>query len=330
MSNKYLDFVSEIAEPDMTSRICIQIPAYCDSELIPTVTSFLMTAANPKRISFAICLQDDDMSKLAYIKSLSNCRVTHFSKNDAPGLCAARYECNQLIEDEEYVLHCDSHMRAAKCWDITLIRLLKECGDSKAILSGYPLDYEPYFRLISYDDTFTEKVPDDTALVSVFSRFDGDMPRFRGIFKHGVTSNIRGLFISGGCVFARSYLDKLCPSDPEMFFMADEFSMDIRYYTHGFNVYHPRFMPIWHLYGRTDGDTKAERFNTSDASCDIRREREKQRMKALLASSITSEFGIGTVRTVDDFLQHSGLDILHHTCQEFAKSGDFFAEREFL
>ena len=251
------------------------------------------------------------------MEHMQNCKVKHFEKEKAPGLCAARYECNKMVSDETYVLHTDSHMRVAKHWDVAMIKIWELCHDDKAVISGYPLDYTCYLDKDVNDLVFTEQVRNEASPVGVVSHFDlhGTM-RFRGGNLHKSPQNIRGMFISGGCVFGKAELDRICPSDPEMFFTADEISMDIRYFTHGFHIYHPMFMPIWHLYGvRKDENQKpVERFNTKSDDYNVKRITEDKRMRfltGLLNEDIDLKgFGCGRKHTFQEFLTVSGIDFL--------------------
>lgn len=335
--NAYMKFVAGISDPDLTSKICIELPAFCDPQLLSTIESYKKNAANPDRLIFAVCFQDDDTEVLHVLESMQNCKVKHFAKEKAPGLCAARYECNKMVSAETYVLHTDSHMRAAKHWDVAMIKIWELCHDDKAVISGYPLDYTCYLDRDVDDPVFTEQVRDEASPVGVVSHFDlhGTI-RFRGGNLHKEPQNIRGMFISGGCVFGKAELDHICPSDPDMFFTADEISMDIRYFTHGFHVYHPMFMPIWHLYGiRKDENQKpVERFNTKSDDYNTKRVLEDRRMRfltGLLDEDIDLKgFGCGEKHTFQEFLTVSGIDFAHHAVRGFAKTGHFFALDERL
>lgn len=333
IQNEYMKFISGIKDPDLTSKICIQLPAFCDPQLLSTIQAYKKNAANPDRLTFAVCFQDDDTETLKKMQTMKNCRVKHFEKEKAPGLCAARHECNRMVSDEEYVLHTDSHMRVARYWDVALIEIWKRCNDDKAIISGYPLDYTDYLEYDVDDTVFTRLVRNEASPVGTVSYFDlhGTI-RFRGMNLHKEPQNIRGMFISGGCVFAKAELDRVCPSDPDMFFTADEISLDVRYFTHGFHVYHPMFMPVWHLYGiRKDACNKpVERFNTKSEDYSKKRATEELRMRSLLhlpgGNVDLKEFGCGTAHTFQEFLAASGIDFEHHAVKGFAKTGHYFCD----
>lgn len=329
----YMRYIHGIANPDFTSTISVQIPAYCDPELLPTIQAFRTQAANPNRVHFAICYQDDDLETLKELERIPNCFVKHIPKDEAPGLCAARYECHLLMTDEDFTLHSDSHMRAAKYWDVALIEQWKMIGDEKAIVSAYPHDFSMYYERDINDDVFTD-INSKGISIGVVKNIepDGNI-RFRGM-RRPIEDKafVRGMFISGGCVFGPSRLDRDVPSDPYSYFVADELSMNVRYYTHGYKIYHPKFMPIWHLYSRTAviKDKKIERFNTKDVNYDHRKIDERQRMKTLYGlldmGVDLGEFGNGNEATVADFEKDSGINFRFHAVRKFGTTGHFFED----
>lgn len=333
IQNRYMAFIAGIQNPDLESKICIQIPSFCDEELLCTIKSYQENAANPDRLTFAVCFQDDDTKTLSVLQSMPNCKVKHIPADKAPGLCAARYFCSRMQTDETYVLHTDSHMRAARYWDVAMIHMWQKTKDEKAILSSYPLDYADYIEKDPCDEVFTSQVRDEGSFIGTVSNFNVEGTiRFKGYDRHREPETIRGMFISGGCVFARASLDKDCPSDPEMFFVADEGSLNLRYFTYGYHIYHPAYMPFWHWYGyrvKKDG-TPVRRFNTGDQDYTNKRILEEQRIRSLfglLKDSVDmGEFGLGGKRTREEFLSLSGIDFKNHACRGFAKKGRFFQE----
>ena len=328
----YMRYIHGLSDPDFTSTISVQIPSFCDKMLLSTIESFRMQAANPDRVHFAVCYQDDDLETLEKLKVVPNCVVKHIPKTEAPGLCAARYECHRLMTDENFTLHLDSHMRASKYWDVALINQWKAIGDEKAIISGYPHDFSPYYDKPVCDKVFTE-IPSDSVCVGIVNNVepDGNI-RFRGRKLLKDVPFQRGMFISGACVFGPSNIDREVPSDPYCYFVADEICLDIRYYTHGYKIYHPKYMPIWHLYNRVaiKTDKKIERFNTQDVKMSERKVDERKRMRTvygiLNAGVDLGEFGNGTEKTITEFEEDAGLSFRFHAVRKFAIDGKFFAD----
>lgn len=336
-AGQYMQYVSRIADPDLSSVITVEIPSFIDSEICRTVESFRSAAAAPSRLRFTICLQDDDPGTLSRLAAMPDVSVKHIPADKAPGLCAARYECSLMAGTDGYVLHTDSHMRAAKYWDVALIDMLSMCPSDKPLLSGYPLNYTEYYDRDVSDGIFTSGLMGRMVFIGTALNFEkSGAIRFRGLGRRGASAPVRGMFISGGFVFAKADLDTEVPPDPMMFFVADEISMDIRYWTHGYDVYHPHFMPLWHLYDRAgvEPGKQVRRFNDSSCEYNFRRDSEEYRMRVLETlihddrtySGPGTGYGAGTERTVESFCMMSGIDFRRHAFREFATTGNFFGE----
>ena len=327
---KYLDYVKTIKDPDMDSKILVQIPSFCDTELLRTLQSFIASAANPERVHFVICYQDNDLDTLKILNSMKRVKVIHFMEKDAPGLCAARYLCNKAVTNEKYICHLDSHMRAAKFWDVVCIAQWKECHDDKAIITEHVADYSKYYDLDINDPIFTTKMDTHVSVINAYKYCDDNAitPSLmcRTIDGEAKTPR-RGAFIGGGFVFAKAELDIEVPSDPQMFFKGDELPMALRYYTHGYNVYHPNIKTIWHLYHRQetiekDNTKKLKRFTDNIGP---KQATERKRMLKLYGMEDNEEdmtgFGLGDKRSLIDFQNYSGICFKTKTLLKFTTKG---------
>lgn len=327
-SVKYLEYLDAIDEPDLASTILIEIPAYCDPELMKTIESARAMAANPDRLHFAVCYQGDDEEELAALRGIPNCKVVRFTKAGAPGLCAARNECQKLLDGEDWVLHLDSHMRFAKYWDVALVAQWHACGDGRAIISEYCRDYSQWADESVDSDLFTRDVWTSgrfinvnhfhykTCKVSFTARhtFDGPLPR-------------KAAFIGGHLVFGRPELDVEVPSDPDMYFTADEVTVAARYWTHGFNIYQPGVRCVYHLYGRVAAARKAGRELSRNVGDAALTGKEFMRMEAILGVKDHGidfgPFGLGTARSLQDYEAFAGVRFRDMSIRKFAYDGAY-------
>lgn len=329
---KYLEYLWQGREKaDLESTICVQIPDYCDPETIRTMQGCIENAANPDRIHFAICYQGDDEEELKRIQAFRNCKVKYFAKADAPGLCAARYECNKLIDDEPYVLHIDSHMMFAQFWDVCLIQELLDCNDDKAIISAYAPNCKDYMTEPVVTDKLLMKETNGSVLNALFFTDNTVKLRFRADynFKNDDFKARRGAFVSGHFIFARADLDRNVPSDPGMYFVADEISMAARYWTHGYNIYHPALRCVYHLYARDKvvketRNIDVERFSDKQIPSRIN---ETARMEQLFrvcdhGMDLTG-FDLGTERSIEAYQKFAGIDFTSKDIMNFARKQAF-------
>ena len=110
-------------------RIFVQIAAYRDPQLIPTIKSMLEKAKKPKNIIIGIARQfhpEDGFDDLTEYENDDRFRILNIPHTESKGVCWARHQVQQLYGGEEYTLQIDSHMRFEKDWDDTLIKMIKK------------------------------------------------------------------------------------------------------------------------------------------------------------------------------------------------------------
>lgn len=338
-NNFYLRYlVKNMKTADLESKIAIQIPSYCDPELLNTIHSAVKTAANPNRVIFLVCLQDDDEAVLSELIAMPNCKVVHIAKKDAPGLCAARHMCNKMLTDEEYVLHIDSHMRFPKFWDVCLISLWKQCEDDKAIITAYGMNYADKVDEPVDSDVFVKELSNMNGRFINALAFSDETVKLRFLantgFSEGDTAPRKAAFVSGHFIFAKAELDRLVPSDPDMYFVADEISMAVRYWTHGFNIYQPHIIPIFHLFFRDTilkekHNVDVPRFEPNQNDKNVV---ELQRMERLFEVGNDDvdlkTYGLGTARTLKDYCEFAGVDFKNKTVRSFSVRSAFDKEHD--
>src|ERR1700759_3197317 len=118
--------------------IFVNIAAYDDPELLPTILDCICKAANPSELHFGICWQrradDNSMWQFANHK---NFRIEDVLASDSKGCCWARAKSQSLYNGEDYVLQLDSHHRFEHGWDKTMVAMLEGIKCDKPMLTGY-------------------------------------------------------------------------------------------------------------------------------------------------------------------------------------------------
>ena len=313
--------------------IHVQIPSYCDPELKNTVLSLKGMAAFPDRVKIAVCLQDDDEELLKWLLSVPGLKLKHYPKADAPGTCQARYDCNQMLSDEDYVLHIDSHMRFSKDWDLILLDQYRKCNDEKAILTGYCQGYNEYFEEPWDSRIFTEKVY-KKVIIQTPGGYNGEAvtPFLKAAHHKDTGGNpLRTAMASAHFLFGPSEIDREVPYDPNMYFVGDELPMALRYFTHGYNLYHPGVNCVWHLYNRPEalkdhGLQYSWPENTNGRTF-LKLWIEKKRIMKLYGIEDNDQnmqgFDLGNERTREEFENFSGISFKDRTIAEFSLKGDY-------
>ncbi len=326
--SNYYQALARISHPDHRSTILAQIVSYCDPELQNTVLSLRGMAADPDRVHIAVCYQGDDPAVPEWLGTVPNLSFRHYTRQEAPGTCKARYDCNMMLRDERYVLHLDSHMRFAKHWDIMLIDQLTRCRDERAILTGYCQDYNEYFDAPWDDNVFT-----DEALCAAIIETIG------GYYKNSVTpylqavhtsdsggEPVRGVMVSAHFLFGSACIDSEIPNDPYMYFVGDELPMALRYFTHGYNVYHPGICCMYHLYNRAsvlkEHGLTYEWPDYFEGRALLKLWIEKKRILKLYGMEDNDQdlsgFDLGDKRTLQEFEEYAGICFKTKTIAPFA------------
>jgi [Skp1-protein]-hydroxyproline N-acetylglucosaminyltransferase len=307
--------------------IFVSIPAYRDTETIPTILSLFENASCPERIYIGVVFQFDTTSQAEYdmyfrLDALStdlrehNVRIIILDYRDATGPCYARYLAQSLHRGEEYVLQIDSHMRFRPNWDCYLIASLNKCEcPQRSVLTAYP---PPYY--------LPNHIPNETrASLLVPWKFDeNDMLRQKGrllIPKEDDSheeKNIPCLLFAGGFNFSMKFTFQDCPYDDTIhhLFFGEEISMAIRLYTHGYDLYAPPQNVCYHLWSRDHRNTFQDDLKVSEhtqkeskeASCNVIHSRleSQEKVRRQLTGECTEQ--LGTVRSISSFAQALGVD----------------------
>ncbi|AFY39668.1 hypothetical protein Lepto7376_3465 [[Leptolyngbya] sp. PCC 7376] len=275
----------------LDARIFIQIAAYRDLELVPTVKDAIAQAAKLERLSFGICWQyaDSELYYVELLKDIPNCRVESIPAKQSQGLGWARHKTQQLWDSEEYSLQIDAHMRFAPRWDEQLIEMLAQCPSEKPLLSSYPPAYIPPRHLVSHNAT---------RIRPKFFLKSGDLRQqaYDDLSKFEAPQS--GMLIAGGFSFSRAEVIQEVPQDPNIYF-TDEVPYGVRLWTHGWDVYNPHKPVCWHFYN--SGETRV--LNWSDnPTWNKRQKRTESYIRQLLGMEPQvidfGEYGLGEVRSL--------------------------------
>jgi hypothetical protein len=306
--------------------IFIQIAAYRDPELIPTIRDCIAKATYPDDLRFGICWQTDaNDSTLEPYLSNDRFRIQRIPWHESKGLCWARSEIQKLYEGEEFTLQLDSHHRFAPGWDRQLLEFMELCGSPKPILTSYAGIYEPGinetppsgpFKMVA--DRFT---PSGTIL-------------FRPHHIQGwqdLNVPIRARFVSGHYFFTLGQHCEEYRYDPQLYFAGDEISLSIRSYTLGYDLYHPHRNLVWHEYTRVGRTKHWDDHTNKQTEAPIEQpwhERDvisKRRLRKMLREEDNDEeigiYGLGSVRRHGDYERYAGIDFARRLLQRETTAG---------
>lgn len=311
--------------------IFISIPSYRDPELVHTIINLIDNAKFPHLLHISVCWQDIDINDISIFENTGFSFFGHkitdgiflycFSyKNsfidiipfyfyDSKGVGWARAVSQSTYKGEMYFLQIDSHSRFIPEWDVELISMLSDLSfiSVKPLISTYPPNYKPgveeerdlhTYKLIF--DGFT----DDSKIISQNSTLIiSDKPE-------------RNTLIAAGFIFTYGNFINEVPSDPDIFFYGEELSTAIRAFTHGYDVYCPYKIIMWHYYGRFEctkvWDDQNSKNNISEMAWWDRDKITYSKLVKLFnehgqSSKKLSPFGLGDKRSFHQFEIASGI-----------------------
>ena len=300
-------------------KIFIQIASYRDPQLIPTIKSALENAKKPDNLVFGITRQfhpDDKFDDLSEYSGDERFRVLDIPYNESKGACWARNQIQQLYNKETYTLQIDSHMRFAPNWDVEMIKMVKDLqkkGYKKPLLTGYVSSFDP-------DNDPNGRTQEPWRMV-----FDRFIPEGAVFFLpetipgwQNLTEPVTARFYSAHFCFTLGKFAKEVQHDPEFYFHGEEISIAARAYTHGYDLFHPHKVLIWHEYTRK-GRTK--QWDDDKQWVDKNNVSHKKN-RSLFGMDDENEmehgiYGFGKDRSLRDYEKYSGLLFSKRAVQQY-------------
>ena len=290
-------------------KIFVQIAAYRDPQLIPTIENMLENAKRPKNLVIGVARQfhpEDGFDDLSKYKKDKRFRILDIPYTESKGVCWARHQVQQLYGGEEYTLQIDSHMRFEKDWDDEMIKMIKQLqkkGHKKPLLTSYVSSFDP-------DNDPQARVKEPWRMT--FDRFTPEgvvfflpetIPGWQEL-KQPIPSR----FYSAHYCFTLGEFSKEVQHDPEFYFHGEEISISVRAYTYGYDLFHPHKVLIWHEYtrkGRTKQWDDDKDWHLRNAACHIK----NRQLLGVDGEKYDGDYSewFGTERTIRDYEKYAGL-----------------------
>ena len=298
--------------------IFISIASYRDPELVTTIRDCLERAHHPERLRFGIAWQHGpEESELPWVND-ARFRIIDIDWRDSRGVCWARAEAMRLYDGEDFYLQLDSHHRFVDGWDVKAIDALDRTGSGKPLLTAYATPFDPGSEERS-----------DTPMQMNFDRFT---PEGIVLFRPGELRDWRTLsdprrarFVSAHFLFAPGTFVADVPYDADLYFIGEEIMLTLRAFTHGYDLYHPSTVLVWHEYTR---EYRAHKHWTDHTSANgvpvewhARDRASLEKVERFLAAPGIGPFGLGTARTFDDYEAYAGISVKHRKVQDYTRLG---------
>lgn len=307
---------------EMNSKIFIQIAAYRDPELLPTIRDCLKNAKYPKRLKFCIAWQhsqEDTWDTLDEYKDDPRFIILDIPHLSSKGTCWARHLIQQYWTDEAYTLQLDSHHRFEKHWDAILINMIKDlqkAGHKKPLLTAYMPSYDP------------KNDPTARATEPWWLTFDRFTPQGAVFFIPGGIPDWESRelpypsrFYSAHFAFTVGQFCKEVPHDPNYLFHGEEISIAARAYTWGYDLFAPHKMVVYHEYSRSHRPRKSwddlAEWGKWDTDSLARNRRLLNIDGERNPLEDFGEFGFGTERTLEEYEAYAGIKFETRSVQQY-------------
>lgn len=314
-----------------SNTILIHLPSYRDPELIPTIKSALNNAEFPERLRFGICRQfnpQDGFDNLDEFRADSRFKILDIPYRESNGLPWARAQINDnLLTDEDFVLQLDSHHRFIQRWDSFLLEMFfqKEKNGVKPIIAGYLPSYNPF------------NDPEERATVPWQTQFACFYPHGTIFIRPGLLTGWENLvepvparFLSGHFAFARSQWARDVKHDPDIYFSGEEINLTARSYTHGYDIFHPHKLIIWHSTMRVErsGMLKWDDDSKRGIKWYEKQEFARKKIRVLFGVELDDnihfgEYGLGDTRSFQEFETYIGVNFKTKSVQLHTLNNQF-------
>ena len=305
----------------MAARIFIQIAAYRDPELVPTLRDCVAKADRPDLLTFGIAWQRDETETLAEFANDDRIRLFECDWSESRGACWARHALQQFYDGERYTLALDSHHRFVKGWDSALKRQLARLPADRPVLTAYLPAFTPGaplpkpWMLVLAADEFSE--------AGILLSIPKTVERWRPYL-----GPVRARFFSAHFTFSAGSFLADCGHDPMLYFHGEEITLAVRAFTHGYDLFHPSRPVIYHEYTReglpkhwNDHGRESGRPFGAGVFDHISKARARQLLGMEPATQDLGRYGLGDRRSLADYEQWAGVDFAARGLSADALSG---------
>lgn len=305
------------------NKIFISIASYRDPLLKFTVTQAYDNAKNKDQLIFGIVEQNDleDSLDIDSLPFKNQIRYVRIDAEQSRGCCWARNLVQSLYSDERYYLQIDSHTAFDDAWDEKFTFSLEELlrYHKKPIITQYP-------DALKFDDNGDPVKKHPTHEINKIpfvgpSRNDDEVwvaPNSLHIIACGFMENSfqpysHGFMLSAGCIFTLGKFVEEVPYDPRLFFQGEETTLALRAWTKGWNIFHMKEVPLFHLYTEIETKTRTlfwdeDQNEKRDFDWGYLEDVSVIKTNSILSGSSIDAFGIGKDRTLEQFAIFSGID----------------------
>jgi hypothetical protein len=297
------------------ASIFVQIAAYRDLEVTPTILDAIKQSTGNHTINFGVHTVYLDESEIN-VPDLPNVKHMESKAPENIGLGVGRSLAHQFYDGEDYYLQCDSHSRFVNGWDEIAIHSVLNYqiqGIEKPLLTMYPANYwytDETFTTIETDVVIKENITNIS-----FHENPDQFKATRIPLQTGMAVKDGNKFVksvSGGSIFT---VDGFLPFNTEIAFYGEEIWLAARAFTHGYDIVVPDEQYMYHLYYNHNKPAEINRrkilWNDYPNEFNALDKISKDLIFKTLTEGTTGEMLMGTQRTVAEYGIFAGLDFVN-------------------
>ena len=294
------------------TTIFISIAAYKDKLLEKTINEAYSNAKYKNNLVFGVFEQniESESINLDRFEFKNQIRYQRVDPETTKGVCWARKNVQDMYSNETYYFQIDAHTLFDQDWDEYLIDSLLELKKyhNKPIITAYPINFDCFtFERLKYSkDTISiVSTDDDHGRKERFVEF-GFCPPWGNSNYPSQHKMVHGFHLGACCIFAEGSFVNNVPYDDSIFFGGEEPMLSLRAWTHGYNIFHIGNLHVYHCWEKQYGGVVQRDLQPGQGTAHI--EHAKQYIKKMVNGEIVGKYGIGNERTVQQYIEFSGLD----------------------
>ena len=297
------------------ASIFVQIAAYRDFEVTPTILDAIKQSTGNHTINFGVHTVYVDEAEIN-VPDLPNVKHAESKAPENIGLGIGRALAHQFYDGEDYYLQCDSHSRFVNGWDEIAINSILDYqiqGMLKPLITMYPANY----WYPSLNATYVDKDNIENNNLTEIGFYENPnqfkeikIPTQTAISLKDKNQLIKS--VSGGSIFT---VDGFLPFNTEIAFYGEEIWLAARAFTHGFDIVVPKKQYMYHLYYNHTKPAEINKRKLLWADFPNEFTELDKISKALIYKTFTEgttgEFLLGTERTILEYGLYAGLDFVN-------------------
>lgn len=329
----------EIKLPPLDKTIFVNIAAYREPHLELTLDSLFANAMLAQNLRVGV-FDQSDQDNIGWLRKKpywDRIRYLNADHRQSRGAAWARNVASSLYAGEDFYFQIDSHTIFDPAWDRTLLDAYEKVSKkvSKPIITTYPIP----FKIEDGKPTWSTQRNGSVYMMALLPTASFETKGINygvKVYYESGPSFKEGFHIAGGFIFTSGAFVDEVPYDPQLYFEGEEQNLAVRAFTHGWTILHPsdRYMPLYHLYKTAGSEPSSHHWNSehdkerTEKWGKRHKQAEKRLEDLLFHGKDLGAYGLGKVRTLQDFAELSGIDFPNKTIYPKAYAEKVKTEKE--